>query len=338
MQIVADAKIALVEAAFSDFGDLVALPSTEMIPERVQEADLLLVRSETRVDRKLLEGSRVRFVATATSGTDHVDLAYLKERGIGFAGAPGCNAEAVAQYVATALLRLSTRQQEPLRGKRLGVVGVGRIGRRVVRTARLLGLEVLLNDPPLARETGEGRFLALDELMDVDFLTIHVPLTAVESDRTYHLFDENRISRLSPGLILINTARGPVVDNRALKQALAKGRIGGAILDVWENEPDIDLDLLSQVEIGTPHIAGYSADGKIAGTRMAYEAVCRHLNRPPVFDCSAHLPAPRTREIKLPAIRSGIQEVLDRVVRRCYEIETDDARLRRVAAAGRRRL
>jgi erythronate-4-phosphate dehydrogenase len=212
MKIIADSKIPFVQEAFADVAEVTALDTREIVPDVVREADALLVRSETTVDKSLLNGSRVRFVATATIGTDHLDTDYLQQRGIGFASAPGSNANSVGEYIVAALLVLEERCGFSLAGKTLGVVGVGNVGTIVVRYARALGLHVLQNDPPLARTTGNPAFLPLDELMDADIITIHVPLTKTGPDKTFHLFGDARIRAMKSGSILINTSRGGVVD------------------------------------------------------------------------------------------------------------------------------
>ncbi len=260
MRIVADSAIKLAREAFSALGDLVLLSADEINPRTIREANVLLVRTETRIDAALLSGSAVRFVATATTGTDHVDLHLLEEKGIAFSSAAGCNANAVCEYIVAILLSLAKERGWSLQGSTLGVVGVGKIGSRVARVGAALGMEVLKNDPPLARQSGSADFLELDDLMGVDYLTIHVPLTFRGADPTHHLFDEDRLERLKGATVLINTSRGSVVDGSALKQCLVRGRLSTCVLDVWEHEPGIDFSLLEKVSIGTPHIAGYSLD------------------------------------------------------------------------------
>ncbi|MBM2845533.1 MAG: Erythronate-4-phosphate dehydrogenase, partial [Bacteroidetes bacterium] len=274
--IVVNRNTPAVVETFSRLGKVIALDTHEVTRESVRNADVLVVRSETRVDRGLLDGSRVRFVGTVTIGTDHVDLEYLAANGIGFASAPWSNANSVAEYI-TALLVWSKRTGEALNGKTIGVVGVGNVGSRVVRVARALGMNVILNDPPLARKTGDPAFLPLDELMGAGVLTLHVPLARSGSDATYHLFDETRLCRMKRGSVLINTSRGAVVETNALRAVLASKQLSTAILDVWEDEPGIDLTLLNNVMLGTAHIAGYSLDGKLNALRMVYGEVCRFL-------------------------------------------------------------
>ena len=329
MRIIADENIPFVREAFAELGEVETFAGRAISPDVVRNADILLVRSVTKVNSELLEGSSVRFVATATIGTDHVDELYLQRRGIGFASAKGSNANSVAEYVFAALLNLAVRYNWKLAEKTLGVIGVGNIGSRVVRIAQGLGMEVLQNDPPLARQTADPRFLPLETLMNADILTLHVPLTYEGEDATYHLFDEAKFRQMQPATVLFNTSRGAVVDNQALKGILATGQLAAVVLDVWENEPHIDGELLRMVTIGTPHIAGYSLDGKVNGTRMIYEAVCNFLDVKPTWNPSGQLPPPKISEIRINgnALRSD-EEALNTVVQQAYPIEKDDARLR----------
>lgn len=328
MQIVADINIPFVQSAFSRFGEVRTFDSRQINHSTVKSADIILVRSETRVDKVLLEGSKVQFVGSATIGTDHVDIEYLRAQGIGFANAPGSNANSVAEYVIAALLMLGKRKDFTLKGKTLGVVGVGNIGTRVVRMGKAFGMQVLQNDPPLARATGESRFLPLDDLMAADIVTLHVPLTMQGEDATFHLFDKERLAKMNPGGILINTSRGAVVETEALKIALARGAISTAVIDVWENEPAIDVDLLQLAAIGTPHIAGYSLDGKVNATSMIYQEVCHYFGLPTEWDATAEMPAPEIPRIQVSNHSADIENVIRSVVKQCYDIEQDDRKLR----------
>ncbi len=330
MKIVVDQKIPFVEEAFGPFGEIAKYDSRAIDNEAVRNADALLVRSETKVDEKLLAASKVKFVGTATIGTDHVDTGFLKGQGIAFASAPGCNSNAVVQYVFSALFTLAERHGFKLRGKTLGVVGVGNIGSKIVRVGHKLGMNVLQNDPPLARATGDPRFVPLDDLMEADFITIHVPYTKDGSDPTHHLFDEKRLSMLREGLVLINSSRGAVVDNQALNAALSRGAPGEAVLDVWEKEPNIEITLLARCLIGTQHIAGYSIDGKVNATRMIYEAFCTHFGLAQSWDAGAVIKPPEQPVITVEPGYSDPEDVISNVVRKCYDITKDDANLRKI--------
>jgi erythronate-4-phosphate dehydrogenase len=328
LNIVADKNTPFVETAFRHLGKVIPLSTSEITNEGVKEADVLLVRSETKVDRGLLEGSRVQFVGTFTIGTDHVDLEYLKQKSIAFANAPGSNSNAVAEYVVAAVLVIAQRKNFEVQGKMIGVIGVGNVGTKVVAFAEAAGMRVLQNDPPLARMTGDPKFLPLDELMEADIITLHVPLTRKGDDATYHFFDDKRLSKLEFGGILINTSRGAVVESLALKRALAKGHLGAAILDVWENEPCIDSDLLSMVSIGTPHIAGHSLDGKINALRMVHMALCDFFSGPKDDRLDLLLPRPPHEKAILSDSSLTGEEMLRQVVCQSYDIEYDDHLLR----------
>ncbi len=317
--------------AFGRLGNVRALETQEIDAESVKDADILIVRSETKVDRKLLEGSRVKFVGTVTIGTDHCDLEYLDSRGICFASAPGSNATSVAEYVTAALLTWSQRTKQELEGRSIGIVGVGNVGKKVARMARTLGLHVYLNDPPLRRTTGDPSFLLLDELMTADFVTLHVPLTRTGADATCHFFGESRLGKMKKGSVLINTSRGGVVETGALLSALRSGHLSAAILDVWEGEPDIDIDLLDKVMLATPHIAGYSLDGKVNAVRMIAEAAAHFLKVPFEWSDEAESAENRPARIRL-GDRAGRkkEDSLYRIVHRAYDIELDDYMLRKI--------
>ncbi len=294
----------------------------EMTAEAVRDAELLLVRSTVQVNESMLAGTRVRFVATATTGTDHVDLDYLRSRGIDFASAPGSNARSVAEYVAAALLVLESRGVVELGGATLGVVGVGNVGSRVVEVAEALGLKTLLNDPPRAREEGPQGFVSLDEVAaDSDVVTFHVPLEKDGPDLTYHLLGGEFLSKLKPRAVVINTARGAVADTAALVEARG-AKLGALALDVWEGEPSVPRELFDVADIGTPHIAGHSFDGKVAGTRKIYEAACRFLGREPAWPDDL----PPAEELKARLERPSLLDA----VRASYDIEADHEGLREI--------
>jgi erythronate-4-phosphate dehydrogenase len=329
MRILADENISYVREAFRALGHVQTISGRAITAETLEGVSMLLVRSITKVSRALLEHSSVRFVATATIGEDHVDTAYLAERGIGFASAPGSNADSVREYVAAAILVLAERFQFDLKKMTLGIVGVGNVGKRVVKSAETLGLTCVLNDLPLARKTGDPRYRPIEEALACDIVTLHVPLTKDGPDRTYHLADETFIRHMKPGAILINTARGPVADGTAIKHALDDGHLKGCVLDVWEGEPNIDIELLQRVAIGTPHIAGYSFDGKVNGTRRIYEAACRFLGVEPRWDPAPLLPAPECPYLELDGTDP---EALRHGVRAVYDIMRDDAAMRAMSS------
>ena len=327
MKIVADANIPLLAEAFSPLGEVVALPAEQIVPAVLAQAQALLVRSVTPVGPALLDGTPVRFVATATIGIDHVDTAYLESRGIGFASAQGSNARSVAEYVLAAMAVLAARQGVRMTEQVLGIVGVGNVGGRLARMAEAIGMRVLRNDPPLARRTGDRAYLSFDDLAQADVVTFHVPLARDGPDATYHMIDAALVARLKPGVTLINTSRGAVADTEALKAAIDAGRLGTVVLDVWEGEPNIDPALLARVDLATPHIAGYSYDGKVNGTRMVLEALCGHFGLARPWDPSPRMPPPAHPRVALPA-GLGVDMAIGRAVAAAYDMEADDRRLR----------
>ena len=329
MKIVADSNIPLAKEACAGLGEVEILKADELSAERLRDCDILLCRSTRKINAELLDGTNVRFVATATIGFDHVDLAYLKRRGIGFASAPGSNANSVSEYITSALFVLRDLTGRRLREMSIGVVGVGNVGSRIVTKAEALGMRVLQNDPPLERQTGEERFRPIDELMDADVITLHVPLSADGVDATYHMVDEPFLDRVKPGVILINSARGAVVDSQALHQAIDSGKLGAVVLDVWEDEPLIDTGLLDKVTIGTPHIAGHSFDGKVNGTKMVYDAVCAFLGVPRDWEPGPVMPSPAVPGIQLEANRRDDEDVIREAVLALYDVRRDDAELRK---------
>jgi erythronate-4-phosphate dehydrogenase len=331
MKIIADENIPFVKECFSPIGDVQALTGRQITPKVVADADILLVRSITPVNEKLLAESSVKFVATATIGFEHVDVNYLNKRGIGFASAPGSNANSVAEYVVAALLSVGKKHKIALAGKSIGVVGVGNVGSRVAKKCLALGMKVKLNDPPLARQTGDPKYRPLNELFDCDFITFHTPLTKEGQDKTFHLADDKYFASLKTGCVFINTSRGGVHDTASLKVAIKSGKFGAVILDVWENEPNIDCELLRIVDISTPHIAGYSFDGKIAGMIMIYIAACEHFKIEPKHKIEDFLPSPKVPQIVIEEIGPDQQEILRDVVQQVYTINRDDFNTREIA-------
>ena len=330
MKIIADANIPFVAECFSSIGEVKVIGGREITPGIVSDADVLLVRSVTPVGADLLVGSKVRFVATATIGFDHIDIDFLRRNNIGFASAPGSNANSAAEYVIAGLLEIGRKYDIGLEGKSIGIIGVGNVGSRVAKKCSALGMQIYLNDPPLQRETGETKYLPLKELYNCDFITFHTPLTFEGVDKTYHLADEKFFKLLKEGCVFINASRGGVVDSKALKTAIRSGRLRAVVLDVWENEPNIDTVLLEMVDIGTPHIAGYSLDGKIAGMIMIYKAACEYFGLGAKFDIEDFLPEPAVGQLRIETSTDNKQDVLANAVQKIYDIREDDVRLRRV--------
>ena len=329
MLIVADSKIPFLEGVFEPYADVRYLDPGEITPETVRDADALIVRTRTKCNAALLEHSRVGIVATATIGTDHIDINWCITHGIVCASAAGCNAASVAQYMNSALLRVSLRHNVDLRGKTLGVIGCGNVGTKVAAAAAALGMNVLLNDPPRVCKEKLSGFVDLETIQrEADFITLHVPLWDAEYGpwRTEHMADEAFFRGLKRKPFFFNASRGDVVDEPALKDAIKSGLISGAVLDVWHNEPEIDRELLSLVDFATPHIAGYSADGKVNGTAMSVEAVAKHFGIEPLLNFfPAKVPAPANPVITLDP--SSSHPLADAVFA-SYDIEVDDAALR----------
>ncbi len=331
LKIIADENMPYAREAFGRLGEVELIHGRAIERERLEGASLLFVRSITKIDARLLAGTGVRFVGTATAGTDHVDEPWLASQGIRFASAPGSNANSVAEYMAAAWLHLAAKNGFELRGKSVGIVGVGQVGSRVEAKARALGMIPLLNDPPKARESGEAKYLPLQALLNCNIVTCHTPLTHGGLDPTYHLIGGSFFERLKPGAIFCNAGRGEVVETEALERAIDSGRLGGVILDVWENEPRIGAEILRKTDIGTPHIAGYAFDGKALGTYMVYRAACEFLGAAPDWDWKAAMPAPQPAEITVDARGKREEQALREAVERAYPIERDDRALRATA-------
>lgn len=278
MKIIADNTVPYLKGIVEPVADISYLESKDFTPENVRDADALIVRSIDKCTRNLLEGSRVRLITTATIGFDHIDTHYCDEAGIIWKNAPGCNAASVGQYVLSSLIHTALQQGESLKGKTIGIVGVGHVGRIVERLCGAMGMRILRNDPPRAEREGTEEFVSLDTIAaEADIITLHVPLTREGKYPTYHLADRTFFGKLKRKPWFINSCRGAVCDTLALLQAKQIGLVSDLIIDCWENEPDIDRTLLSKATIATPHIAGFSADGKANGTRMCLEQIERHL-------------------------------------------------------------
>lgn len=280
MKVVVDNKIPFIKEAIEKIADqVVYLPGKEFTPSAVKDADALIIRTRTRCNRELLQGSRVKFIATATIGFDHIDTEYCREAGITWTNAPGCNSASVAQYLQSSLVLLQKLKGIKLSEATLGIIGVGNVGSKIAEVAREFGMQVLLNDLPRQDTEGTNGFSSLQALAEeCDILTFHVPLYKEGKYKTLHLADDIFFQSLKRRPVIINTSRGEVIETNALLRALETGAIRDAIIDVWENEPDINLTLLNKVFLGTPHIAGYSADGKANATRMSLDSLCRFFH------------------------------------------------------------
>ncbi|NLI64352.1 MAG: 4-phosphoerythronate dehydrogenase PdxB [Bacteroidales bacterium] len=296
MKVIVDDKIPYIKESIQQLAqEVVFLPGRKIEAKDVQDADVLIIRTRTHCNESLLKGSKVRFIATATIGYDHIDLDYCRAHGIAWANAPGCNSSSVAQYIESAFILLQ-QQGVNLKGKTLGIVGGGNVGRKIIALAQSYGLEVLLNDLP-REEVENGEFHSLKELAELaDIITFHVPLYTEGRFKTYHLADASFFKSLKKKPIIINTSRGEVIETEALLDAINKDEVSYPIIDVWENEPYINRALLYKTFIGTPHIAGYSADGKANATQMALESCCRFFEIP--CNCTIYPPKPTQTVIR----------------------------------------
>jgi erythronate-4-phosphate dehydrogenase len=328
MLIVADENIPLLDAFFKGFGEIRRVPGRAIDRATVEQADVLLVRSVTNVNRALLEGSKVRFVGTCTIGTDHLDLNYFQHAGITWSSAPGCNARGVVDYVLGSLLTLAEIEGVDLTRRTYGVVGAGEVGGRLVKVLQGLGWKVLVCDPP-RKAAEDGAYVSLEQIIDeCDVISLHTPLTKQGPQSTWHLFDEKRLNQLRSGTWLINASRGPVVNNAALRDVLLEREDLQAVLDVWEGEPEVDVALAELCVLATPHIAGYSLDGKQRGTAQIYQAYCDFLGQPARVSLGDLLPAPWLSHVTLNA-QSDPAWALAMLCRGVYDPRRDDADFRR---------
>jgi len=328
MKIIADRNIPQVDKAFAHIGDIQLVDGRHLSAEQLADAQLLLVRSVTRVNQQLLEHSAVRFVGSATIGTDHVDLAYLQQRGIVFSNAPGCNAISAAEYVVAAVLHFTqTRHIEP-NGLKVGVVGYGNVGSRVVKRLAGLGCEIRVYDPPREHQYHDRDYVNWEQIQTADIVTAHVPLTKTGDYPTYNMFNAGFFAGLKDGALFINTSRGAAVDEAALMQVKSSGKALQLILDVWQHEPNIDLELLQQTLIASPHIAGYSAEGKHRGLEMIYHAACQFLQIEPQWSLADALP-PYSFVIE-PDLTLDDMSLLRNLVRMAYDITKDDTAMRKL--------
>ena len=322
--IVADDRIPFLKGVLEPYCTVRYCPGGKITSAEVRDADALIVRTRTRCDEALLRDSKVRMIASATIGYDHLDTAYLEKRNIMWRNAPGCNASSVRQYIAGALLGIAARHRLTLRGMTLGVVGVGHVGKLVAELGEKWGMRVLRNDPPRADREGMAGFCSFEEsVREADFLTFHVPL----DETTRGMVQTDQIGQMKPSAFLLNASRGEVVSGTALKAALLVRRIAGAVLDVWENEPDIDRELLQLLEYGTPHIAGYSADGKANGTAACVRNAAEFFGIEELRDWTpGTLPAPP--EVREPETGLPEEERRRRILKQFYDIAEDDSALR----------
>ncbi len=321
LKILADENMPQVCEIFSEFGEVILRSGREITTANLTDIDVLLVRSVTQVNQALITGSSVKFVGTATIGTDHVDRSLLQEEGIGFSNAPGCNADAVVDYALSAIFLLAEQQEFDPADRTYGIVGVGNVGGRLQRRLQALGYNVLLNDPPRAQN--ESGFVELDALVQkADFICLHTPLTLGGVFPTHHLFNQPLLQRLKKGTVLLNAGRGSVIDSKALLELGQKRVDLTFVLDVWEFEPAVNSELAARCALVSPHIAGYSLDGKIRGTYMLYQALAEYLKYPVAKVLEDFLPVAEFSEVSQEG-RSALE-----IMRLVYDPLRDDKGLR----------
>ena len=329
MKIIIDDKIPYIQGAFEGVAEVLYLPGSKTTPEIAKDADAIVTRTRTICNEKLLAGSSVKFIATATIGYDHIDTDYCEANGINWTNAPGCNSKSVEQYIASTLMVLAETRNLQLHDLCIGIVGVGNVGSKVANVCNLLGMKVLLNDPPRERAEGGNAFVSLKEVMELaDIITLHVPLNMKGDDATFHLGNEAFLSQLNKRPILINSCRGEVIETLAVKQALKNGQLSGFVCDCWENEPDLDLELLSLTDIATPHIAGYSKDGKATGTQMSVNAISNFFDLGLNNWQPSGVESPVNPIIEIDGKGMSEQDIIAKAILHTYDIRNDDSAFR----------
>ena len=324
MKIVADENIPLLSRFFDEFGHVCQRPGRKISPKDVKDADILIVRSVTPVNQALLENSQVKFVGSCTVGMDHIDTGYLESQGIKYANAPGCNANSVVEYLLSCLSILTETHALNWDDISVGIIGYGNVGSLLAKRLKKLGIHYKAYDPLISPTEDMCSF---EEALACDVVTLHVPLTHKGNYPTYHLIDKKVLETFREGQILINASRGAVINNQDLKDHLTCKPEFTAILDVWETEPDIDLELAKLVFIGTPHIAGYSYDGKAAGTEMIYRALCRFLGFPTRHTSGQFLEEPPLSRMSFTSM-ADVDWCIHTAIRACFDVRHDHSLLR----------
>lgn len=322
IKIVADSAVPFLEGVFEPYAEVKYMGGSDIGPDDVRDADALIIRTRTKCDAALLDGSRVKFIATATIGTDHIDFPYCDSHGITVRNAPGCNAGGVMEYVFSALYGLASRKAISLEGDTIGIIGVGHVGSLIERMGLSLGFKILKCDPPRAEAEGSFGFCDLDYLLqNSQIVTMHTPL----NETTRGMADRHFFSMMRPGAFFINASRGEVVCDDALKEAIPK--LGPVIIDTWNHEPDIDLELMDKAAIATPHIAGYSYQGKQNGTAAAVRAVAHYFGIQSLYEFFPKTDLPENEAVKLD-LKGLNQGEIAAVLQYNYPIFTDDFMLR----------
>jgi erythronate-4-phosphate dehydrogenase len=329
IKIIADDKIPFLKGALEPYAEIIYVPGKHIVRDMLRDADAMLIRTRTKCTESLLKRTGIKFIGTATIGFDHIDTQYCEKHNIVWTNAPGCNSSSVQQYITAALLKLEHDCNFRLKGRNIGIVGVGNVGSKVESIAKTLDMNVLLNDPPRARKEGNENFVSFNDILNKsDIITLHVPLNCSGEDSTYHLMNEMAFRKIQRGAWIINSSRGEVTDTNALREVLISGKMGGAILDVWENEPDIDTVLMAKAFLATPHIAGYSADGKANGTAMVVNSLCSFFGIPLKNWYPENIPRPPVSLIKINGAGKSDEEIIREAVFHTYNIEEDDMKLR----------
>ena len=329
IRITADDNIPFLKGVLEPFASISYLPGNQIDRNHAMNSDALLVRTRTRCNQELLKGTPVKFIGTATIGYDHIDTDFCKEHNIKWKNAPGCNSSSVHQYITAALLRISAESGFDLKDKTIGIIGVGNVGSKVQNLANAMGMKVLLNDPPRERNEKNMSFVSLEHLLgESDIITLHVPLNMDGQDKTFHLFNRETMRQIKKGCWFINTSRGEVAETEALKDALVEEKLAGAVIDVWEREPEIDIPLMHMSFLATPHIAGYSADGKANGTAMIVKDLSESFGIPLADWYPPEVPVLPEPVLNIDCNGKSDEEILRKAVFHTYNIVEDDVRLR----------
>lgn len=328
MKIVADKNIPFLQGIAEHYGDVEYLPGNQFTKEAIKDADTLIVRTVTTFNKDLLEGSNVKLICTATIGFDHIDTQYCDENGITWKNAPGCNSGSVMQYITSSLLLIAKKHQFDLKDKTIGIIGVGNVGSKVAKACSILGMKVLLNDPIRQKNEGITNFVDLETIKrEANIITFHTPLSKNGEYPTFHLANATFFDQLSKRPIIINSARGGIVETEAIKEAIKTKKISGAIIDCWEKEPNIDLEYMNLVDIATPHIAGYSADGKANATRMSLETIANYWHKS--SDEAKTVKAPQVPNPHIKLNEGDTNTLIEKAILTTYNTEKDHADLLR---------
>ena len=327
--IIIDSNIPFIKGVFDDVANVRYLDGCNIRNKDVRNADALIIRTRTRCDEELLRNSSVKYIATATIGFDHIDTGYCQKHNIAWTNACGCNAKSVQQYVASALCFLQQKSKIDLNTATVGIVGVGNVGKLTAEFCEIIGVKTLLNDPLRQRIENDNKFVSLKEIAEkCDIITFHTPLNKEGIDKTFHLIDDNFLRSLQKTPVIINTARGEICDTEALKKAKIEQRISGIVLDCWEKEPNIDADLLAMCDIATPHIAGYSADGKANATTACVQYISNCFNLGINNWQVKNIPAPKQSVITLDNTSANFIDVIAEAVLKTYQIEKESSALK----------